>query len=102
MRTARLLATLLLVAMTLSSNAQTKRRSIPARKKPAPITVVQNVAPDIQQRVDRFKPVNMPFHSQGLSAREKQLVEKLVEANRDIEDIFWRQNDPEALTLYQQ
>ncbi len=43
----------------------------------------------------------MPFQSQGLSAREKQLVEKLVEANRDIEDIFWRQNDPEALTLYQ-
>src|SRR4051812_7073711 len=30
------------------------------------------------------------------------MVEKLVEANRDLEDIFWRQNDPEALTLYQQ
>src|SRR5512140_2902146 len=44
----------------------------------------------------------MPFNAQGLSAREKQMVEKLVEANRDLEDIFWRQNDPEALTLYQQ
>jgi hypothetical protein len=102
MTTARLLALLLVVATTLFSSAQTKRRPTPAPKKSAPKTVsVQNIAPDIQQRVARFKQVNMPFQSQGLSAREKQLVEKLVEANRDIEDIFWRQNDPEALTLYQ-
>src|SRR5450759_3643302 len=102
MTTARLLALLLVVATTLFSNAQTNRRRTPAPKKSAPKTgSVQNIAPDIQQRVARFKQVNMPFQLQNLSAREKQLVEKLVEANRDIEDIFWRQNDPEALTLYQ-
>ena len=100
---ARLLTLLLVVATTLFSNVQTKRRRTPAPKKSAPKTVsVQNIAPDIQQRVARFKQVNMPFNAQGLSAREKQLVEKLVEANRDLEDIFWRQNDPEALTLYEQ
>ncbi len=43
----------------------------------------------------------MPFRSQGLKPREIQLVNKLVEANRDIEDIYWRQSDPEALTLYE-
>ncbi len=44
----------------------------------------------------------MPFNAQALSARERQMVEKLVEANRDIEDVFWRQDDPEALVLYQE
>ena len=94
MRMARVLALLLLSAMT--SKAQTTRK--PAPKKLA----IPNVASDIEQRVARFRPVEMPFQAQGLNAREKQLVKKLVEANRDIEDIFWRQNDPEALTLYQE
>jgi hypothetical protein len=87
--------------MILPSNAQSKRSSTPGKAAPKP-AALQNVAPDIEQRVARFKRVEMPFNAQGLSAREKQMVEKLVEANRDLEDIFWRQNDPEALTLYQQ
>ena len=29
-------------------------------------------------------------------------MDKLVEASHYIEDIYWRQSDPEALTLYQQ
>jgi hypothetical protein len=61
-----------------------------------------HVVPDIAQRVAKFKPVEMPFNSQGLSPRERQLVDKLVEASRYIEAIYWRQNDPEALALYQQ
>jgi len=44
--------------------------------------------------------VQMPAPS-GLSGREQQLVEKLVEASHSIENIFWRQSDPDALTLYQ-
>ena len=43
----------------------------------------------------------MPFRSQGLKPQEIQLVNKLVEANRDIEYIYWWQSDLEALTLYQ-
>jgi hypothetical protein len=62
---------------------------------------VQNVAKDLPERLARWKKVEMPFHSQGLKPKEIQLVNKLVEANRDIEDIFWRQSDPEALTLYE-
>ncbi len=58
------------------------------------------VAPNLDQRLAKYRPVKMPFHSAGLSARERRMVEKLVEASRDLEDIFWRQSDPEALALY--
>src|SRR5579862_925605 len=58
------------------------------------------VASDIAQRLARWKPVNMPFHSETLSAREKQEVAKLVEAARDMEAIYWQQSDPEGLELY--
>ena len=59
------------------------------------------VAPDLDQRLAKFRQVRMPFHAEGLSPRERNLVEKLVDASRYLEEIFWRQNDPEALTLYQ-
>ena len=59
------------------------------------------VAPDLAQRLARFRRVQMPFHSTGFTAREKKLVEKLADASRYLEDIFWRQSDPEGLTLYQ-
>jgi len=59
------------------------------------------VAPDLEQRLDKFKRVQMPFRSAGLTAREKKMVEKLVDACRYLEDIYWRQSDPEGLSLYQ-
>ena len=58
-------------------------------------------APDLDKRVERFRDVRMPFDSASLSVRERKLVEKLVEACHYLENIFWRQSDPEALTLYQ-
>ena len=59
------------------------------------------VAPDLDKRVDRFREVRMPFHSAGLTLRDRKMVGKLVEACNYLEDIFWRQSDPEALALYQ-
>src|SRR5690349_13231200 len=59
------------------------------------------VAPDLDQRLAKWRQVKMPFNGQALSPRERKLVEKLVEASRYIEDIYWRQSDPEALTLYE-
>lgn len=41
----------------------------------------------------------MPFHSEGLSAREQDLVKKLVEASQYLEQIYWRQSDPDGLKL---
>jgi hypothetical protein len=86
---ARLAVLFVIALMSSLAEAQTK-----------PVSV--NVVPDIAQRVAKFKPVEMPFNSQGLTPRERQLVDKLVEASHYIEAIYWRQNDPEALTLYQQ
>ncbi len=58
-------------------------------------------ATDIAQRLARWKPVEMPYHSETLSARERQEVDKLVDASREMEAIYWQQSDPEALKLYE-
>ncbi|HEX4535651.1 MAG TPA: hypothetical protein VH140_01785 [Candidatus Acidoferrum sp.] len=58
------------------------------------------VAPDLDARLARFKPIKMPFHQQSLSPREVQLVHKLVDAANYIEQIYWRQSDREGLKLY--
>ena len=72
-----------------------------AQSKPTDLTAALQVAPDLDQRLAKFREVRMPFHAEGLSAREQKLVEKLVDASRYLEEIFWQQSDPEGLTLYQ-
>jgi len=59
-----------------------------------------SAATDIPQRLARWKPVEMPFHAETLNARERQEVDKLVAASREMEAIYWQQSDPEALELY--
>ena len=58
------------------------------------------IAPDLPQRLARWRSVRMPFNSANLSSREMELTDKLVQALREVENIFWRQNDPEAIELY--
>lgn len=65
-----------------------------------PVSAHLDVAPDLAQRLARFKRVDMPFDASALNPRERKLVEKLVDACRYLEDIYWRQSDPEALSLY--
>ena len=60
-----------------------------------------DAAPDLAPRLARWKPVEMPWQGAGFSARERQLVDKLVAACRQLESIYWRQSDPQALALYQ-
>src|SRR6266568_365464 len=90
---------LALIAATLSAaqashNANTKTSG-------QPLSSTMHVAPDLKQRLARFHQVQMPFRSEGLSAREQKLITKLVDASRYLDDIYWRQVDPEALGLYQ-
>jgi hypothetical protein len=84
--------------------------TISAQKKSKPMTgsaakgaesAGMQVVPDLDQRLAKFRNVEMPFHSSGLSAREVKLVEKLVDASRHLEEIYWRQMDPDGLTLYE-
>jgi hypothetical protein len=49
----------------------------------------------------KWQAIKMPYWSAGLSARERQTIEKLVEAARYLDNVFWRQSDPEGLRLYQ-
>jgi Peptidase family M49 len=106
----RLRATLVVLAflsvISPTGNSQTSQAS----KKPRSMTgsaargaasADLKVVPDIAERVAKFRRVNMPFNAAGLTSRERQMVEKLVTACRYLEDIYWRQSDPEALTLYQ-
>jgi len=66
----------------------------------AGIAAALGVAPDLDARLARFEPRRMSFHGEGLSERERRLVNKLVEAAAAIEQIYWRQSDPQGLELY--
>jgi len=66
------------------------------------ISASLGVAPDLDARLAKFKPLPMPFNRTGLSSREQQLVQKLVDAANSIERIYWRQSDPDGLKLYGQ
>src|SRR5690242_9065287 len=57
-------------------------------------------AQTLDSRLAKWKTVEMPFRPDGLSSRERQLVEKLVQACRLLDDVYWRQSDPEGLQLY--
>jgi len=70
-----------------------------ASKAGAPVNL--HVVPDIAERVRKFRRVQMPFQTAGLSPRDLQLVRELVQACTYLESIYWRQSDPDALTLYQ-
>src|SRR5579863_3338491 len=63
--------------------------------------VPDRAVPDLGQRLAKFRRVEMPFHSAGLTAGEVKMVDKLVDASRYLEQIFWRQIDPDGLTLYE-
>jgi len=58
------------------------------------------VAPELEQRLAKFREVHMAFDRSGLTAREQKMIEKLADACHYLDDIYWRQVDPEGLDLY--
>ncbi|HZR27415.1 MAG TPA: Zn-dependent hydrolase [Terriglobales bacterium] len=56
---------------------------------------------ELDQKLAQWKPVKITFDSEKLNPREVKMVDHLVNACHYLEDIFWRQSDPEGLTLYQ-
>ena len=58
------------------------------------------VAPDLAERLAKFKNVKMPFDDSAYSERERQMIQKLVDALQLVDDIYWRQSDPAGLKLY--
>ncbi len=58
------------------------------------------VAPDLDRRLARFKPVEMPFSFERYTPRERTLINELIAACRDLENIYWEQNSPEDIPIY--
>lgn len=90
-------ATLGLLSYAVLSRANSKQAQESAQRQLPPTRL--QVAPDLNEELAKFRRVSMPFHSEGLSAREQALVEKLVEASQYLEQIYWRQSDPDGLKL---
>src|SRR5438132_14397456 len=67
----------------------------------AALFAITMVAPDLDQRLARFKRVEMPFTYEPFTAREHRLIDELIAASRDLEDIYWRQNSPEDIPIYE-
>src|ERR1700686_4502612 len=95
------LLSLLVVLPMAPSVAQEEHREMTGSAADRPQPANLELVPDLDQRLGKFRQVRMPFHSAGLAARERELVEKLVDASRYLEEIYWRESDPEALGLYQ-
>src|SRR6185369_13946184 len=58
------------------------------------------VAPDLDRRLARWRPVKMPFDKSGLNARDLNMIDKLALACHYMDEIFWQQSDPEGFALY--
>ena len=71
-----------------------------AKQKVDAAAALRTVVPDLDKRLARFKPVRMPYNEAALSPRERQMIDQLVIACRELENIYWRQSDPGALALY--
>jgi hypothetical protein len=106
----RLLVVVLAIGMVPSGAFPQKRakQRTPAAATPRRTNAGSAIAPhlkiagDLERRLAEYKRVSMPFNAAALTARERRLVEKLVAAAQYLEEIYWRQSDPEALTLYEQ
>src|SRR5262249_44306830 len=65
----------------------------------ATLALLQTSA-DIDQQLARWQQVKMPFAGSALSARERQMFERLVGPSHYLDAIYWQQSDPERLALY--
>ena len=55
---------------------------------------------DYASQLAKFRTVNMPYDAASLTPRQRQLVSKLAEATRLLDELFWQQSDPQGLVLY--
>jgi hypothetical protein len=92
---------LMLCAFTFAATQHSRNHIMTGSAAKAGAPANLQIVPDLDQRLAKFRRVQMPFRTAGLTAREQKMVRKLVEACQYLESIYWRQSDPEGLTLYQ-
>ena len=94
---------ILIVVAVIAAGGVSAQRRASGRATSATVdvaTALASAAPDLEQRLARFRVVRMPFNAAGLTARERQMIDQLVIACRYLERMYWRQSDPDALVLY--
>jgi hypothetical protein len=95
-----------LTALLLSSLAFAQSHSTSRKKYPiggsAPNGTRLTTAGDLDARLAKWRRTPMPFNRAKLAPREVQMVQKLVLACQYLDSIYWRQSDPDGLTLYRQ
>jgi Peptidase family M49 len=96
-----LFALLVLVTITDLSFGQRKHIYMTGSAAKGASSANMQVVPDLDKRLAKWRPVRMAFNTKGLAAKEIKMVEKLVDACRRLDEIYWRQSDPEGLSLYQ-
>ena len=89
------------LSMASSSSTSQKHRVMTGTAAKGAASAGMGVASDIDQRLAKWRVVRMPFRSKDLTQNEIKMVEKLVDACRNLESIYWRQSDPEGLAAYQ-
>ncbi len=101
-----LFSAVLAVALLSTPGLAQSRHSYTPKKFPiggsAPSGAQLKTPADLASRIARWRTVDMPFRSKGLTPREVKMIGKLVEAARQLDSIYWRQSDPYALTLQSQ
>lgn len=98
MRTITYLLIIILISGVFTTVIDAQRKRV--RQKSTAAERPTASARDLDARLAKFRRVEMPFDSSRLSARERQMVTKLVQASQLLEDIYWRQSDAEGLALY--
>src|SRR5215468_1021226 len=89
------------VVVSLVACAETGMHFLSGNSSAEPRSAHFRVVSDLKQRLLKFRQVNIPFRTANLTPREERMILKLVDASRYLDDIYWRQIDPEALELYQ-
>ncbi len=92
----------LVLTISFSCFAQKGRRAAAQPKTADKCVIHEPIHGDIAAQVAKFKLVAMPYSVQGLSQAERDMVNKLVDASRQLESIYWRQSDPKGLQLVKQ
>jgi len=90
------------LVFSVGAFAQKGRRPAAPPKTADKCTIHEPIHEDVAAQVAKFKLVAMPYSVNGLSEPEREMVNKLVEATRYLESIYWRQSDPKGLQLLKQ
>ncbi|MEA2338045.1 MAG: dipeptidyl-peptidase, partial [Thermoanaerobaculia bacterium] len=78
-------------ACQTSTNTSTMTRTTPTSAPPAAASSSLPIAPDVAQRMAQLPRTVIDYDRSLLNDNERQVVAKLIEASKQIDEIYWRQ-----------